>query len=140
MVALVQYDGFYETHPVFLPLVVVGVQNGKEKVWLNKWVSVHFMSTNCIHSGLSFQKYVEKKPSNKDHVPLRNKAEVRLLFDIIVITSATEGKARQVYFSLLNKLGFLSSWFPSCNITCVSQSLRAQRSSINAVCWILLLL
>ena len=37
MVALVQYDGFYETHPVFLPLVVVGVQNGKEKVWLNKW-------------------------------------------------------------------------------------------------------
>lgn len=35
--ALVQYDGFYETHPVFLPLVVVGVQNGKKKVWLNKW-------------------------------------------------------------------------------------------------------
>ena len=36
MVALVQYDGFYETHPVFLPLVVVGVHNGKKKVWLNK--------------------------------------------------------------------------------------------------------
>ena len=58
-------------------------------------ITVHFMSTNCIHSGLSFQKYEQQKPSNKDHVPLRNKAEVCSLFDIIVIMSATEGKDRE---------------------------------------------
>lgn len=66
-----------------------------------------------------------KALEKKDNVPLRNKEEVCLLFDLIM--SPTEAKVRKVYFPLLKTLGSLNSQTPSYNATC-----GAHRSCVNA--------
>ena len=90
-------------------------------------ISVHFRSTDCICSGLSFQKYLYSKSpwKKKKKVPLQKQR--RGLFAIWFNNVS--------YFPLLKTLGSLNSQTPSYNATC-----GAHRSCVNAAPWILLLL